>query len=41
MVTIGCTYRDELDEICRALQQEGSSEALAFVRQLRTADRLP
>jgi hypothetical protein len=30
----------ELDEICRALQQDGSSQAAAFVQQLRTADRL-
>jgi hypothetical protein len=31
---------DELDEIYRQLQQDGSAEAIAFIQQLKTADRL-
>jgi hypothetical protein len=33
-------YRTELEEICRQLQNDGSPQAMAFVNQLRTADRL-
>lgn len=33
-------HADELEEICRQLQQDGSSEAMAFIQQLKTADRL-
>ena len=33
-------HRAELEEICLQLQQDGSPQAMAFVKQLRTADRL-
>jgi hypothetical protein len=33
-------HRAELEEICRQLQTDGSPQAIAFVKQLRTADRL-
>ncbi len=33
-------YRAELEEICQRLQADGSPQAMAFVKQLRTADRL-
>jgi hypothetical protein len=33
-------YRPELEEICQRLQTDGSPQAMAFVKQLRTADRL-
>jgi tetratricopeptide (TPR) repeat protein len=32
--------RAELEEICQRLQTDGSPQAMAFVKQLRTADRL-
>ena len=33
-------HRAELEEICLQLQQDGSPQAMAFAKQLRTADRL-
>jgi hypothetical protein len=33
-------HRNELEEICQQLQKDGSPQAIAFVNQLRTADRL-
>jgi hypothetical protein len=33
-------YRTELEDICQQLQKDGSPQAMAFVNQLRTADRL-
>jgi hypothetical protein len=36
----GERHADELDEICRQLQQDGSPDAMAFFQQLKTADRL-
>jgi tetratricopeptide (TPR) repeat protein len=33
-------HRAELEEICRLLEKDGSPQAVAFVKQLRTADRL-
>ncbi len=32
-------HRNELEEICQQLQKDGSPQAIAFVNQLRTADR--
>ena len=31
---------DELEEVCNELQKDGSQDAIAYVQQLRTADRL-
>jgi hypothetical protein len=33
-------HRNEMEEICQQLQKNGSPQAMAFVNQLRTADRL-
>jgi hypothetical protein len=33
-------HRAELEEICQQLQTDGSPQAVAFAKQLRTADRL-
>jgi hypothetical protein len=33
-------HRNELEEVCQQLQKDGSPQAIAFVNQLRTADRL-